>query len=188
MQSANARLRSSLLLHHVDKFTIWLYKQPTRCNNNGLLIIPISSTCFGQNNCPKHVELIGIINKPLPLRLVGCLYYLYQWWTVKQISNLQYDLYKLLLTNSCPELNFEIITFTVFKAATQRSKQRFIVHDDTTLLTQFAIPESIHDGWNFQECQNQLLSTSWYSEDGSRLVPHLPNSAVPHAKRRRSSK
>jgi len=24
------------------------YKQPTRYNNNGLLIIPISSTCFGR--------------------------------------------------------------------------------------------------------------------------------------------
>ena len=30
----------------------------------------------GQNNRPKHVELIGIINKPLLLHLVGCLYYL----------------------------------------------------------------------------------------------------------------
>ena len=32
----------------------------------------------GQNNSPKHVELTGIINKPLLLHLVGCLYYLYQ--------------------------------------------------------------------------------------------------------------
>ena len=32
----------------------------------------------GQNNCPKHVELIRIINKPLLLHLVGCLYYLYE--------------------------------------------------------------------------------------------------------------
>jgi hypothetical protein len=32
----------------------------------------------GQNNCPKHVELTGIINKPLLLHLFGCLYYLYQ--------------------------------------------------------------------------------------------------------------
>ena len=39
-----------------------------------------------QNNCPKHVGLTGIINKPLLLHLVGCLYYLYQWRTVKQIS------------------------------------------------------------------------------------------------------
>ena len=31
----------------------------------------------GQNNCSKHVELTGIINKPLLLHLVGCLYYLY---------------------------------------------------------------------------------------------------------------
>ena len=32
----------------------------------------------GQNNFPKHVELTGIINKPLLLHLVGCLYYLYK--------------------------------------------------------------------------------------------------------------
>ena len=31
----------------------------------------------GQNNFPKHVELTGIINKPLLLHLVGFLYYLY---------------------------------------------------------------------------------------------------------------
>ena len=31
-----------------------------------------------QNNCPKHVEQTGIINKPLLLHLFGCLYYLYQ--------------------------------------------------------------------------------------------------------------
>ena len=31
----------------------------------------------GQNNCPKHVELTGIINKLLLLHLVGSLHYLY---------------------------------------------------------------------------------------------------------------
>ena len=31
----------------------------------------------GQNNCPEHVELTGIINKPLLFHLVGCLYYIY---------------------------------------------------------------------------------------------------------------
>jgi len=31
----------------------------------------------GKNNCPKHVELAGIIKKPLLLHLVSCLYYLY---------------------------------------------------------------------------------------------------------------
>ena len=41
----------------------------------------------GQNNCPKHVELTGIINMPLLLHLVGCRYYLYQRCTVKQISD-----------------------------------------------------------------------------------------------------
>jgi len=40
----------------------------------------------GQNNCPKHIELTGIINKPLLLHIVGCLYYLYQRCTFKQIS------------------------------------------------------------------------------------------------------
>ena len=47
-----------------------------------------------QNNCTKYVELIGIINKPLLLHLVGCLYCLYQWCTVKEISNLQLENYK----------------------------------------------------------------------------------------------
>ena len=32
----------------------------------------------GRNHRPKHVELTGIINKPLLLHLVGCLYYLFQ--------------------------------------------------------------------------------------------------------------
>ena len=40
----------------------------------------------GKNNCPKYVELTRIINKSLLFYLVG-LYYLYQWYTVKQISD-----------------------------------------------------------------------------------------------------
>jgi len=32
---------------------------------------------MGKNNCPKHIELTGIINKLLLLHLVDCLYYLY---------------------------------------------------------------------------------------------------------------
>ena len=43
----------------------------TNCNTQS------SAPEDGQNNCPKHVELTGIINKPLLLHLVGCLYYLY---------------------------------------------------------------------------------------------------------------
>jgi hypothetical protein len=53
----------------------------TRCNTQS------SVPEDGQNNCPKHVELTGIIIKPLLLHLVGYLYYLYQRWTVKQISD-----------------------------------------------------------------------------------------------------
>jgi len=41
----------------------------TSCN------IQSSALEDGQNNCPKYVELIGIINKPLLLHLVGSLYY-----------------------------------------------------------------------------------------------------------------
>ena len=41
----------------------------------------------GQNNRPKHVELTVIINKPLLLYLVGCLYCLYKRYTIKQISD-----------------------------------------------------------------------------------------------------
>jgi len=43
----------------------------TNCNTQS------SAPEDGQNICPKYVELIGIINKPLVLHLVGCLYYLY---------------------------------------------------------------------------------------------------------------
>jgi hypothetical protein len=44
----------------------------TNCNTQS------SAPEDGQNNFPKHVELTGIINKPLLLHLVGCVYYLYQ--------------------------------------------------------------------------------------------------------------
>ena len=43
----------------------------TSCNTQS------SATEDGQNNCPKHVELTGIINKPLLVYLVCCPYYLY---------------------------------------------------------------------------------------------------------------
>ena len=36
-----------------------------------LLTISISSTCFGRQFCPKHVELIEITDKLLLLHLVG---------------------------------------------------------------------------------------------------------------------
>ena len=48
--------------------TSWVH-YTTSCNT-----LP-SAPEDGRNNLPKHVELIGIINKPLLLHLVGCLYY-----------------------------------------------------------------------------------------------------------------
>jgi len=50
--------------------TSWVH-YTTSCN------IQSSVPEDGQNDCPKHVDLIGIINKPLLLHIVGCLYYLY---------------------------------------------------------------------------------------------------------------
>ena len=51
-------------------YSLW-YNAPT--------MLPAQSSApeDGQNICPKHVELTGIINKPLLLHLVGCLYFLY---------------------------------------------------------------------------------------------------------------
>ena len=51
--------------------TLWVY-YTTSCNTQS------SAPEDGRDLPPKHVELIGIINKPLLLHLVGCLCYLYQ--------------------------------------------------------------------------------------------------------------
>jgi hypothetical protein len=66
--------------------TSWVHFT-TSCNTQS------SAPEDGQNNCLKHIELTGIINKPLLLHLIG-LYYLYQWCTVKQISDEIYLLIK----------------------------------------------------------------------------------------------
>ena len=68
------------LLPSYQPATLWVY-YTTSCNTQS------SAPEDGQNNCPKHVELTGIVNKLLLLHLVGYLYYLYQWCTVKQISD-----------------------------------------------------------------------------------------------------
>ena len=51
--------------------TSWVY-HTTSCNTQS------SAPEDGRDRRPKHVELIGIFNKPLLLHLVGCLCYLYQ--------------------------------------------------------------------------------------------------------------
>jgi len=48
--------------------TSWVH-YTTSCNTQS------SAPEDGRNHRPKHVELIGIINKPLLLHLVGCLHY-----------------------------------------------------------------------------------------------------------------
>ena len=50
--------------------TSWVH-YTTSCNTKS------SAPEDGQNNCTKLVEVTVIINTPLLLRLVGCLYYLY---------------------------------------------------------------------------------------------------------------
>ena len=50
--------------------TSWVH-YTTSCNTKP------SAPEDGQNNCPKHFELTGVINKPLLLHLVGFIYYLY---------------------------------------------------------------------------------------------------------------
>ena len=58
------------IMHPRWPATSWVH-YTTNCNTQSSVLED------GQNNCPKHVELTGIINKPLLLHLVGCLYYLY---------------------------------------------------------------------------------------------------------------
>ena len=50
--------------------TSWV-RYTTSCNTQS------SAPEGGQNDCPKHVELTGIINRSLLLHLVLCLHYLY---------------------------------------------------------------------------------------------------------------
>ena len=76
LYTTNCNTQSSAL----EDATSWVH-YTTSCNMQS------SASEDGQNNCPKHVELTGIINKPLLLHLVGFLYYLYPWCTVKHISD-----------------------------------------------------------------------------------------------------
>jgi len=57
----------------------------------------------GRNHRPKHVELIGIINEPLLLHLVGCLYYLTNGnlkQFIKYINSINLEKI-IILTNGC---------------------------------------------------------------------------------------
>ena len=83
-----------------------------------------------RNNRPKHVELIGIINKPLLLHLVGCLYYLYQWCTIKQMSDMNkylvfsafdYGPFTILVTDRA-----SVLWFTLFISPVNLHDQRWL--------------------------------------------------------------
>jgi len=80
----------------------------TSCNTQS------SSPAYGQNNCPKHVELTGIINKPLLLNLVGCLYYLYSLYFLRLAKQSQFiPLQKVVYFITLPFLVRKMFTFYV---------------------------------------------------------------------------
>jgi hypothetical protein len=53
-----------------------------------------------RNHRPKHVELIGVINKPLLLHLVGCLYYLYLYPSFYVYGSVHHNIF-YEITNRC---------------------------------------------------------------------------------------
>ena len=78
----------------------------TSCNTQS------SAPEHGRNHHPKHVELIGFMNKPLLLHLVGCLYY---------VNNI---LHNILLTQ-----NLHMLKAQTFKN----------MHRPTVLLKKFVV-------------------------------------------------
>ena len=70
--------------------TSWVH-YTTSCNTQS------SAPEDGQNNCPKHFEPTGVINKPLLLYLVGFLYYLpFIIFFLDLLNNLNLFLYRML--------------------------------------------------------------------------------------------
>ena len=61
------------------------------------LCVTVCAPEDGQNNCPKHVELTGIINKPLSLLLVGCLYYCYGMYKFTILCICDGEAYRLIM-------------------------------------------------------------------------------------------
>jgi hypothetical protein len=75
--------------------TSWVH-YTTTCNTQS------SAPEHGRNHRPKHVELIGIINKPLLLHLVGCIYSLYK---NANLSSLPNNLLTFLHWSTCSLLD-----------------------------------------------------------------------------------
>ena len=80
-----------------------------------LLIISISSKCFGRNYRPKHVELIQIINTLLLLHLAGCLLYCLKKYSIQE------EIKSRLKSRECL-LSFGAESF-VFRFAIQKFKK-----------------------------------------------------------------
>jgi hypothetical protein len=105
-----------------------------------------------QNNCLKYVELTGIINKPLLLHLVGCLYYLYQWCTVKQI----------------PDNEIRLLIKYIKSILWRVSKRLFYIEDAWCLKVKIVICDRRQNDFRTVEPTNTLeQSPSWESNRSS---------------------
>ena len=88
-------------------YSLW-YNAPTSCN------IQSNAPEDGQNNCPKHVELTGIINKLLLLHLVGCLYYLCHYIFLRLAKQSQFiPLQNVVYFITLPVLVRKVFTFYI---------------------------------------------------------------------------
>ena len=68
----------------------------------------------GQNNCPKHVELTGSINKPLLLHLVCCLYFYIHYIFLRLAKQSQFiSLQNVVYFITLPFLGHKIFTFYI---------------------------------------------------------------------------
>ena len=79
-----------------------------RCNTQS------SAPEDGQNNFPKHVELTGIINKPLLLHLIGYLYILISLYFLRLAKQSQFiPLQNVVYFKTLPFLIPKIFTFYI---------------------------------------------------------------------------
>ena len=68
----------------------------------------------GQSNFPKHVELTGIINKPLLLHLVGCLLFRFHYIFLRLAKQSQFIRLKIVVYFiTLPFLVSKILTFYI---------------------------------------------------------------------------
>jgi hypothetical protein len=101
---AGRQLRGCIVPQSVPPDNIVVH-YTTTCNTQS------SAPEDGQNNCPKH-ELIGIINKPLLLQLVGCLLFIFHYIFLRLAKQSQFiPLQNVEYFISLPCLVRKIFTF-----------------------------------------------------------------------------